>query len=90
MNGNMEQVSNIKKMRRSVTPEGSDYLRIPEASVYCGLSESRLRKLTAPKVAAIPVYKDGSSTIIHKRDLDAYMASKRQYTKREADCSALL
>ena len=76
--------------RRSRTPEGSSYLRIPEASVYCGLSESRLRKLTAPAVAAIPVYKDGSSTLIHKDDLDAYMASKRQYTRREAGQAALL
>ena len=85
----METTETRQIKRRAVTPEGSDYLRIPEASVYCGLSESGLRKLTAPRVAAIPVYKDGASTLIHKRDLDAYMASKRQYTRQQADSAAL-
>lgn len=79
------ETTNHTPKRRAVTPEGSSYLRIPEASVYCGLSESRLRKLTSPAIAAIPVYKDGASTLIHKDDLDAYMASKRQYSRQEIE-----
>lgn len=70
---------------KALTPEGSSYLRIPAASVYTGISESRLRKLTSPKIAAIPVYKDGHSTLISKTDLDAYMQSKRRYCRQEIE-----
>lgn len=55
------------------------------AAAYLGLSKSRLYKLAAPAVAAIPTYKVGGSIRFDREELDRWMASKRRPTASEQE-----
>lgn len=65
-------------------------LTIEQASERTGISKSRLYKLTAPAVGAIPTYKIGASSRIDEKDLEAFIATKRRPSRQEQQNKAIL
>lgn len=82
----METNERLERIEKLLTIQGKEALKVSEAAMFLGISESRLRHLTSER--RIPYYKQGGSTFLKKSEIEAWMLAQRVPTTEEINIKA--
>ena len=82
----METNERLERIERLLLIQGREALKVSEAALFLGVSESRLRHLASER--RVPYYKQGGSTYFKKSELEDWMLGQRIPTNAEIDAEA--